>query len=394
MKKINLDKLTENIYYTNVILLVLKIYYSISEIFVVPNFVSKLITFYILGTFLLSLIINTIRKKYDLKINIIEYLVVILAFYSSLVSKDFNIILTCFLIIGIKDVDLRKTIEIILKVNVIIMSIHIVLYTFAWIFKIGNLELQYNSDGEPRYCFFLNNPNQFSIILFGAYSAYVYFKYEKIKPRAYIIGLILSIFIYLFPKSRTSSIMSLLFVVLIAISKIDNKIIKKIIYFIAKYLFLIIFIFTLIFVTNFDNLKKNKFVWKMDTMLSGRIWHTNLAYKNYGLTLFGQNIDYDKVVKYDKEIILDNFYAKMILNYGIILLLILAIWFIYKNKNMKLEDCVFLIIFSIVGITEFHMSNACIGIALLIVGANHSKDDKVTKKELDDIYEGEKNGEN
>jgi len=61
---------------------------------------------------------------------------------------------------------------------------------------------------------------------------------------------------------------------------------------------------------------------------------------------------------------------------------------------MKLEDCVFLIIFSIVGITEFHMSNACIGIALLIVGANHSKDDKVTKKELDDIYEGEKNGEN
>ena len=37
MKKINVDKITENIYYINVVLLVLKIYYSISEIFIIPN---------------------------------------------------------------------------------------------------------------------------------------------------------------------------------------------------------------------------------------------------------------------------------------------------------------------------------------------------------------------
>ena len=300
MKKNNFNKITENIYYINVVLLVIKIYYSISEIFIIPNFISKLITFYILATFSLNLLINTYRKKYGLKTILIEYVIVFLASYSSLVSKDFNILLSCFLIIGIKDVDLKKTLRIILKINVIMILIHFILYILAWSFNSENLVVKCNADGEKRYCFFLNNPNQLSIILFSTYSTYIYLKYKNIKLRDYVIGLILCIFIYVFPKSRTSSIIAMLFIVFIAISKIDNENVKKIIQYIARYLFIVIFIITFIFIIKFDDIRQYKFIWKIDTILSGRIWHTNLAFENYGLTLFGQNINYEQVMKYDK----------------------------------------------------------------------------------------------
>lgn len=395
MKKINVDKITEKIYYINVVLLVLKIYYSISEIFIIPNFISKLITLYILSTFALNLLINTYRKKYGLKTILIEYAIVFISIYSSLVSKDFNILITCFLIIGIKDVDLKKTLRIILKINAIMLLIHFVFYIITWIFNAENLVVKYNADGDKRYCFFLNNPNQLSIILFSTYSTYIYLKYENIKLMDYIIGLILCIFIYLFPKSRTSSIIAMIFIGLIAISKVDNKIIKKIIYCTSKYLFIAICIITFIFIIKFNDLRKEQFIWKIDTILSGRIWYTNLAFENYGLTLFGQNINYEQVMKYDKEIILDNFYAKMILNYGIVLLIMIATWFIYINKKLKIEDCVLVIIFSIVGVTEFHMSNACIGIALLVVGAiQNEHDNKINEKIINSINEGENDGEN
>ena len=84
----------------------------------------------------------------------------------------------------------------------------------------------------------------------------------------------------------------------------------------------------------------------------------------------------------------------MILNYGIVLLTILAIWFININKKLKIEDCVFVIIFSIVGITEFHMSNACIGIALLITGAIQAEHTKKIDEKIIESYEGEKNEKN
>ena len=60
-------------------------------------------------------------------------------------------------------------------------------------------------------------------------------------------------------KFKTSSIIAMLFMGLIAISKVDNKIIKKIIYCTSKYLFVAICIITFIFMIKFDDLRQYKF---------------------------------------------------------------------------------------------------------------------------------------
>lgn len=368
MQKLNL--ITTRIYYINLILLLLKIYYSVSDIIILPNIISKAITFWVIASYMFILLIKTISHRFSKKQCIGYYLILILCFISSIITKDYNIILSYLVVICIKDIDLKKVLKIIIIVNVTMILLHIFLYICNLIFKLKNVRVYYNNESNIRHNFLLGHPNYFSSIVFWTYASYVYIKYDKIQIIDYILGFVLAIFIQILPKSRTTVIAFAIFILLIFISKLNKNITNLLLKIVAKYIFIVcsITIITCIVTYKYMNTESYSTIKKMDTLLSGRIWYSQLAYEKYGCTIIGQFIDYVKPEKHNKPIILDNFYAKSFVNYGVCYLILLSYLFFIKNKRMRKEEYVYVIIFCVIGICETHILNACIGITLLILG--------------------------
>lgn len=369
-----IETLKEKIYYSNLILLMIKIYYSISDIFHIPNILSKIITFYIILSFCITLFLKIIdrNKNYTFLKKVTYCIIFILCIYSSYIADDYNIVLSYFLIIGIEDVDLKKVLKIIFRMNILFIAIHIIAYCINLGLNFMEISTYYTSTNEIRYNCFLGHPNEFSIILFSTYSIYIYLQYENLHFYHYLYGLALCAFIYFVPKSRTSAIITMIFMILIFLSKLNKSFINYLLKWIAKYLFPVLSILTLIFLTQFNKFddKTNEFLGKVDTLLSGRIWYSERTYEEYGSTLLGQRIEYDEeTLMYNRKPILDNLYVKCIINYGIIYLLLISLWFGINNKIMSTKQYVYIIVFAIIGICETHIINACIGIILLIVGS-------------------------
>ena len=113
-----------NLYYISVILLSLKIFYSTSQIFTIPNILSKVITLIII----ILLLAKIYLEKYTLKQWKYILPIILLTGYTSIRINEYNIILTTLLAIGIKDVDLKKILKIIVSLNLLILALHIITY--------------------------------------------------------------------------------------------------------------------------------------------------------------------------------------------------------------------------------------------------------------------------
>ena len=113
-----------NLYYISVILLSLKIFYSTSQIFEIPDILSKAITLIII----ILLLAKIYLEKYTLKQWKYILPIILITGYTSIRINEYNIVLTTLLAIGIKNVDLKKILKIIVYLNLFILALHIITY--------------------------------------------------------------------------------------------------------------------------------------------------------------------------------------------------------------------------------------------------------------------------
>ena len=358
------------IYYINLILLVLKVFYSVSKIIIINDVFSKIITLYILITFFIHLALNCLNHKYITKRALLYVFLALLFTYSSYVAHDYNLLLTYFLVIFAEEIDIKKAFKIIFVINLTLLIFHVFIYCLNHLIAIIQYTPYFNKDGEIRHNFFLGHPNYFSSILLSTYAIFAYLKYEKLNFIYYGIGIFLAIFVYIFPHSRTTAFSIIIFEIFILISKYSKKEELVISKFLSKYLFLILSILSamyLLLYTYFNTDLKLTLSF-IDNLISGRLWYSYNAYKQYGLTLFGQSVDYSSIFLYNTKLILDNLYVKLFINYGIVYAFVTNLIIIKYNKYLDKKDYPFIIIFAITCFFESHNLNACIGIALLILG--------------------------
>jgi len=368
MKKANY--IANKLYYINLILLMLKIYYSVSDIIAIPKILSKSITFFIIASFMCILFIKTLSKRFSKKQNIIYYSILAICFFSSIVSRDYNIVLSYLLVICIKDIDLKKVLKIILTINVVMLLIHVCGYILNLIFKFKDVVIYYTDDGNVIHNFLVGHPNHFALLLFWTYATYMYIRYEKIKYTDYILGIILAIFLYIVPQSRTTSLASCVLIFLIFASKLNKEKINWLIKTTSKYIFILFIICTIIIIPPYKKMNEELrfIVDKIDAILSGRILYPHAAYEIYGYTIIGEYIDYEEIQCWGGPIIMDNLYGKILYNYGVFYAVLIGYLLISKNKQLKNEEHIYVIMFSIIAICEVHVLNACIGITLLMIG--------------------------
>lgn len=353
-----ISKYKNIIFYIAFFLLLFKICYSTSDIFTVPDIMSKIFTVMIVLLFTIKIF----AEKYNNKEKIMIIAIGIITMYTSYITKDYNVFLTFLLMTSLKSINLRDILKKIIIFFTIMLLVHIIVYTLMLIFDSPNIELYYTSDGEERYNLGLGHPNYASLIMFIVYMAFVYLNYNK-KNLAleYIIGIIIIIIINFTTKSRTTMISIPIFMFLIYISRSGKNIFKNMIKICAKYIFIIFSIGIIIFLTSNSKYTKND--QKLDQIVSGRIWNMKKGFREDGISYLGHYID-----RKDDRIILDNVYAKIIINYGIVYLFILSYLLVSNSKKMTDKDNAIMIIFCIVGMTEYLIVNTCISVPLIILG--------------------------
>ena len=166
----------------------------------------------------------------------------------------------------------------------------------------------------------LGHPNYVSLIIISTYLAYTYLIYDKKDYLQYVIGILLIVLLGFTTRSRTAMLIIGLIMAMLIISKIKIKkeFIAKAFKLISKYAFVFIAIFTFIFLC-FGSKEYTVTDKKIDNIISGRIWYSEKGYRQNDLTLLGKGIPYD-----EQGLILDNLYAKSVVNYGIVYLFILS----------------------------------------------------------------------
>lgn len=342
-------KKVDNLYYLGIILLIIKMWFFITNLFEASALIENIFTIAI--TLLFGLKIFFTKSSY--KEFFIIALIGVFIFVTSQRIMNIDIFLSVLSILAAKNININKTIQYILRVNTIFIIIHVLYFTECYIFEPS--KIQYIEDeGVARYTFFMRHPNYLGATLFWTLSSYIYLHFDN-KKKNIILIIITSIFVYATCRSRTTL---LIFIILLILIVLKDKIRQKTLARIVKISFLIA-IFISVFVAsnyyNFNGQAKN-IVDGLNTVLSGRIKLSAIGIKTYGYTFLGRfiNTSNENVLEYYgiKKLIIDSFYISCCINYGIFYLIAIGIGLIKLCKILEKEELIFILLFIIVAVTE------------------------------------------
>lgn len=274
-----------------------------------------------------------------------------------------------------KGIEIKDILKTIFFINLMLIVLHILLYSISMITDYYNLKLIHRGN-IIRYSFYFTHPNSFAIYFFWTLALYYYLNFTKLNTYTYFFSLLFALFIYFFVNSRTGTF-SIIFLIIFTI--LTKKNIKLINY---KKLFIFLFIFF-----NLDYLIINtKPIELLDKALSGRIVLARIMFDNYGIKLFGSHIGIIRQsivngIYYYYAGTLDCLYTLLTINYGIIPTII-YVFFILKSNCNDIEN-MFLIIMLFYCITESICISPVVAFPLLFLTTTFKKN----------ISKGENNNE-
>ncbi len=297
-------------------------------------------------------------------------LLTILSILIFLVAHNKNVFLLLIFLISLRKLDFDKLIKITFNIFIFIFLITISLSLMGiipdWIFYRGSivrhsLGFVYATDAIGIYL---------SIIIM-----YFYIRKSKATYIELMILETINIFLYKFTDGRLSFILVSIILGIMLLSKF--KFVKKLYnYFMNKKVFKILcctlpIILFLMF--NFITLlytNNNSFAIRVNELLSNRLKYTSEAYKEYGVTLFGEQIEWngwgghgyidtDEMESFNYNYV-DSSYARVMLDYGIVFCSIVLLGYTFtlthnydKNKWL-IFSLLFICIWSFV---EQHLVN-------------------------------------
>lgn len=119
--------------------------------------------------------------------------------------------------------------------------------------------------------------------------------------------------------------------------------------------------------------KGNTIVIALDSVLTNRIYLMSRFFKNYSITLFGQNLNFVSSRSSQRygtaSNILDNAYARCLLLYGLIAFVFVMVAYCILMRKLinseRFELAVFCLFFVILGFGESYMLNVCYNLSLM-----------------------------
>ena len=317
---------------------------------------------------MLLLVVKILNQKYTLKQLIIYSGIIFFAIYFWWRMKSALILITAFFFIGIKDVKIRKIIKVDAIVKISFSIIHISLYLLNYAKNpnfIYSLLVNYTETGVLKHTlYFTHSSNAGSVIAWALIDIMILCKPRK---KNYVILNIAEMVAFYFTRARTAFYSFIIFEIIFLVCMINNKLINKILNGTKKYIFIALTTFNLLF-SIIDNFLDNKKFEMLNKLLSKRLSYSQIAIKKYGIHMFPNYIN-DGVL--DNIIWVDNFYIRCIINYGIVILIILNMIYIYinhkKEKTTNNYETAILILFPIALFSELYPFNLARTVMILII---------------------------
>lgn len=322
----------------------------------IPDFLFSCIKYLSVAISILKIAFIDI-KTYSIKQRKNVILLTTLVLIISIVSKNRTILQIFLLILGMKDINFKKIARAIFWLELILLSLTV----FASVTGIiENRIITRTGETVIRYSLGFKDCKYPAIILWSISILYLYLKKEKIKLYEIIILLISNIIMYKVTDSRNELICSVIPIILMPlIVKVNKEKLNKIIYYTSKYSMSILFIMFFIMTLMYGNKAPGSI--EINKALSGRLYLTNKAMQNYGVTLFGSHIKwiglnsvYSGIATKAEMNFVDCSYMKIMFEYGIIGILMLIIGYLklFKDKRVK-EDISLVILILIINFHSF-----------------------------------------
>lgn len=298
-------------------------------------------------------------------------LIIILTIYagiSYLYSHNLLVVINVFVIIAMKNIDIKKLIKC-LFVYRLIGFLMVISLTLIGVLPNSEKYLFVNGVNTfvIRQSLGFFHPNLLALYFFVLISMVIYGCFEKIRCPHYILLVILTIVIYNICYSR-SGLLCTLFLITVSFAikyfkKIHKLILNRITYILPIILALVFVLISMFYIDNF-------ILEKINSLLSGRLYLSNVFIENYGLSFFGIMMENTYYID-SSRVIIDSGYVHYLLNYGILgftlLMYVMYLCSKYFLKNNKLLEFVIFTSFSLYCMTEKELLICLLNFPLLYV---------------------------
>lgn len=304
--------------------------------------------------------IKILNYKFSKKEIIMMILLLAIGVLDFCIGKTATFLLTAITILGLKNVDIKKAIKVILIVRIITFLI-IVISSIVGLIPQNNVEFYRDGKFITRYSLGYPYPNtlQISFSIIVALTVYVF--WNNIKFLHIIIAELLNIVLYFLTYSRTGFIITTFLLVFVLILK-KNSIMRKSILYIGKNLYCFLFILTIVCAVSYGKLN---FLDTMNEVLTGRIEYMNKLITEHPIPIIGSD-------EYNYYVNIDNGYISLLYEGGLLAFILMSYLIIKLSNRLyiqkKYPEMLLLIFFLITAFTESFFMSASMNISLLFIG--------------------------
>ncbi|MCI9435362.1 MAG: hypothetical protein HFI86_08885 [Bacilli bacterium] len=307
------------------------------------------------------LILKILIEKHSLKEYFFMAAIMLLCIICFIKSNSLTLIFTPLFIFGAKNIKFK---------NVFTFNLWIRIISFLLIISFSLLGLRSNNifyinrmTGEETYRWSLGfeHANQLHMHFFIIVLLIIYVIYDKFNLFHTICIIGANYILYQYSVSRTgflSVILSLILVFIFKKMKKNKKSILKIFSWIVPILTLFSLSTSMLFNYN------SQILILLNKLLQGRISNSNYYWKLNGVSFLGK-----KLISNSSDLILDNSYVILWLNFGILILIIFNLLYVVTSykliKNNRYADILIIFSFALYGITEGFLSNVFLNLSLL-----------------------------
>lgn len=322
---------------------------------------------------MLCLGLKLVFTKYSLKEILVMAVIALYAVVIYLKTGYITFTITVVTLLGAKDIDVHELLKKVLFVRLICMT---VLVSASVVGIVSNFVKDQYDDGLT-YSYGFQNPNDFMVNVFINVALIFYLNYKKLNILYFLLSAYAFYAVFRVTKSMTGMMLGVFLLVVFVCLKFFDKFgdngqkIKRFVSALVVPTSLWCFIGTFIMSVVFD--VNNKFMFKLDQLVSGRLKIQHQYWLNYGFSMFGKDISRG-AARWDGVQInngfLDSNYWCSFYKYGFVSVMIFIVFLVaaslYFHKKKNYNVVIILNTICIYGLMEDFLISSIVNPFLLL----------------------------
>lgn len=288
-------------------------------------------------------------------------LAALLALYTGVSMKQYDLLVTVIAICLLIDEDLEEYISLMLRVQIWILIGHIAFSVFlsltgrAYLFWV-------RPDHRLRFTGGFMHPNVLSSFILSCMLMFAWKRFRRITPNEFGWMVCITILTFIMSRSRTGLLLNLFTLLLLFLAQNENRLVTKALHPVL----LVIFpgLSAMIFWAQKQYAAGNSIALVLDDLMTGRIKYAAYAYLRSGTTWLPRYLDYaaSGVVSWTPEwnlntFTFDNLYSFLFMQMGMIWIGVIAVLIIFSCKKFDFRNNLFILIWVLYSTVETHGLN-------------------------------------